>query len=352
MILKIREKAWDLYRNIEQREHSLQYLFLEITKKCNLNCLHCGSDCKAENSAAELTTESWLKIVDYVKAHFGEQVLFVISGGEPLIHPDIFKIGLHITDAGMKWGMVTNGMKLDDDSMKKLVDSGIYSITVSVDGTEKNHNYLRNSSNAFKTIEKALDLIGKAQIPMKDAVTCVYPANLGELDEIATLLIKNKIPSWRLFRIFPNGRAEKNKELHLTKENTAKMLEWIAQNRAEYKRSGLTVSASCEGFLPFKQDVNVRDYPFFCRAGINIAGILSDGTITGCTNNHPGFSQGNILKDDLAKVWERKFEDFRERKWIEKTTCVSCKYLKKCRGGSIHLWKKGEISPRFCYVDE
>ncbi len=352
MILRIREKAWELYRNIEQREHNLQYLFLEITKKCNLNCLHCGSDCKAEYSTAELTTESWLKIIDYVKAHFGEQVLFVISGGEPLVHPDIFKIGQHITDTGMKWGMVTNGIKLDGKCMKNLVDSGIYSITISVDGTEKNHNFLRNHKSAYKKVEAALKLIGNAPISMKDAVTCVYPANLNELDKIAELLIKNNIPAWRLFRIFPNGRAEKNIELHLTKENTKEMLNWIAEKRPFYKKQDLNVSASCEGFLPFKQDVTVRDYPFFCRAGINIAGILSDGTITGCTNNHEGFAQGNILKDDLATVWERKFEDFRKRKWIENTDCASCRYFRKCRGGSIHLWKKGEKSPRFCYVEK
>jgi radical SAM protein with 4Fe4S-binding SPASM domain len=350
MILKVREKAWELYRKIEQKEHNLQYLFFEITKKCNLNCLHCGSDCKADHFAPELTTESWLKIVDYVKNHFGNDVVFVISGGEPLIHPDIFTIGRHIADSGMKWGMVTNGMALDEKCMDNLINSGIYSITVSVDGTESSHNHLRNSSMAFKCVQRALKLIGQSPIEMKDAVTCVYPANLHELDKVAEILINHKIPAWRLFRIFPNGRAKHNQELHLSVENTNKMVEWIAGNREHYKKKGLNVSASCEGFLPFKQDVAVRDFPFFCRAGINIAGILSDGTITGCTNNHEGFAQGNILKDDLATVWETKFEDFRKREWVKQTTCKSCKYLKKCQGGSIHLWQKGKDSPEFCYV--
>jgi MoaA/NifB/PqqE/SkfB family radical SAM enzyme len=77
----LKEKLHNAYKKEELKKHYLQYLFLEITKKCNLNCLHCGSDCSKDISSPELTTESWFKIIDYFKSNFSESVVFVITGG-------------------------------------------------------------------------------------------------------------------------------------------------------------------------------------------------------------------------------------------------------------------------------
>ena len=352
MMSFVRETAWRAYRKIEEREHRLQYLFLEITRRCNLRCIHCGSDCSNERRTGELTTDSWIKIIDYVKDRFGTGLTFVLSGGEPLVHPEFFRIAGHIAEIGMPWGLVTNGMTLDGKLMDRLMAARIGSITLSVDGRETSHNFLRNDRRAFAAMTRALAAIGNSGVPLCDAVTCVHPGNIGELDQVAELLIEKKMPAWRLFRIFPNGRADRDTRLHLSAEQTDRMLDWIAANRPRYKARGLSVSASCEGYVPFKRDQTIRDHPFFCRAGINIAGILCDGTITGCTNNHEGFAQGNILRDDLATVWEQRFDDFRSRRWVDTTDCRTCRHLSKCRGGSIHLWRMGDKNPRFCYVPE
>ena len=345
----IKQKLHSYYKQIEIKEHSLSYLFIEITRKCNLNCLHCGSDCKAETNFPELSTESWLKIIDYIEATYSNSVAIIITGGEPLMHPDIYKIGQYIHEKNMRWGIVTNGIILNEKRLTKLINSGIHSITLSLDGLENAHNWLRDNKLAFKNTSHALSLIGNSNIAFKDVVTCVSPKNLEELPQIADFLIANKINDWRLFRIFPSGRAKNNKELNLSFEQTKEMLQFIIKNKKAYKKKKLNVNLSCEGWVPMQTDLKVRDNPFFCRAGINIASVLSDGTITGCTNNQEGFHVGNILNDDFSFVWENKFNIFRQREWINDTDCKNCKHIKQCNGSSIHLWEMGDKKPKFCY---
>ena len=317
-----------------------------------MTCLHCGTDCKTVPDSPELTTESWKKIIDYFAENYSEQTVFVITGGEPLLHPDLAEIGEHIKNRNRRWGMVTNGMLLTETKFRELENAGLYSMTVSLDGLEKAHNTLRNSSKAFQQILKSLAIIGNSSLKFKDAVTCVYSGNLNQLDEIAELLLKNNMNSWRLFRIFLSGRALKNPETQLSFEQTRQMLDWIANNREKYARRGLNINYSCEGWMPFDEDRKIRESPFFCRAGVNIASILADGNITGCSNNHIDFYRGNIVTDDFATVWDNKFDDFRHRKWLKSTICDSCEHITKCNGSSIHLWNLTSDKPGFCYVKD
>ena len=349
---KIQSKIYNYYKKLEVKDHQLLYLFLEITRRCNLNCLHCGSDCTADSNAPELTTESWLKIIKYIKEKFSEKVVFIITGGEPLVHKDLLKIGNAIKNEGMRWGMVTNGMILTEKKLNSLIDAGLYSITLSFDGLKDAHNYIRNSKAAYKKIQTALDVVGKSNIPYRDVVTCVYPKNITQLDALAKILMEKNIPAWRLFRIFPSGRAYENDKLLLTYEQTWQMLDWIKDNKKNYDKKGLNINLSCEGWLPFDIDKQIRDTPFFCRSGVNIASILTDGTITGCSNNDPSFYVGNILKDDFATVWENKFDIFRKREWVNDTFCKNCENFAQCQGGSIHLWKIGNVKPNFCYAKD
>jgi radical SAM protein with 4Fe4S-binding SPASM domain len=339
------------YKYLERREHRLWYLFLEITRRCNLSCLHCGSDCRSESSASHLDTAHWLEIIAYMRRHFGRQLAFIITGGEPLLHPDLDVIGKTIFRAGMRWGMVSNGYALSATRLQQLEASGIYSLTLSLDGPRDAHNWLRNRPDAFDRAIQALTVIGQSAIPFRDVVTCVYPGNLAALNETAQLLLQARIPSWRLFRIFPSGRAAANADLLLSQAQTQQMLAWIAENRAHYRRQGLEIQASCEGWLPLAQDLRVRNQPFFCRAGINVASILCDGTITGCSNNHSSFYEGNIQRDDFHTLWQNGFQKYRDRGWIQATSCGQCRYFRDCQGGSIHLWKFQDNEPAFCYLD-
>ncbi len=340
-----------LYKKSEQRDQQLLYLFLEITRKCNLACRHCGSDCISQGHTRELTTASWLKIIEDMANQFFPPPTLVLTGGEPILHPDFRRIIEKIHSIGMRWGLVTNGYNINARKIELLEKNGIQSITISLDGSRQSHNWLRGKSDSFRKTIKAMEHISSSNIPLKDAVTCVNPKNLTELDAIAQLLIDHGIPSWRLFRIFPAGRARGKKELLLSTNKTREMIDWISSRKTELLIKGLDVNLSCEGWLPYEMDQKVRNQPFFCRSGVNIASILCDGTITGCSNNDERFFEGNVLQDNFAYIWKNRFKEFRDRSWVHETACGGCDHLKECEGSSLHLWRGNPDKPEFCYMD-
>jgi radical SAM protein with 4Fe4S-binding SPASM domain len=347
----IQEYLHRLYKQSECREHQLLYLFCEITKQCNCACRHCGSDCSSKSDFHALTTASWVSIFEDIANSFTPAPAIVLTGGEPVLHTDFRLVIETLNRLHFKWGIVSNGYSLDERCIDLLLLNGLYSITISLDGTEHNHNWLRGKPDSYKKALQSIRLLSKQDIPYKDVVTCVHPGNIGELDDIARVLIDNGANNWRLFRIFPAGRAKGNRELLLSVAETRKMLDWIASRKAALRKTGLDVNLSCEGWLPFSSDTKVRDQPFFCRAGINIASILCDGTLTGCSNNSPLFFEGNILRDNLAYTWENRFQKFRTRPWLKDSDCAKCDSLKNCQGSSIHLWREHLKYPEFCYKE-
>lgn len=346
-----KQKLYKIYTDSEVRTHQLCYLFFEITRRCNLSCIHCGSDCSSSPSMAELTTDSWLKIIDYLSETFDPLPVIVITGGEPTVHKDLPVIIGALKDKGFPWGMVTNGYNLSDETMALLMNGGISSITLSFDGDRESTAYLRNSPKAYDRILNALQLIGQSGIKVRDAVTCVYPGNLDKLNWISDFLLEKGMNSHRLFRVFPKGRAAEHEQLEMSLDQSRRMVDWIRCNRKPYKKRGLNLTFSCEGYLPFDLDLQVRDEPFFCRSGISIASILCDGTITGCNNNGPDFYQGNIITDNLASVWQSRFLEYRDKRWLKTGLCSECSEWDYCQGSSVHLRSKSIEGPEFCYYE-
>jgi radical SAM protein with 4Fe4S-binding SPASM domain len=344
----LRQRAWRGYKRLETKAHQLRYLFFEVTRRCNLACLHCGSDCSHEASMPEMTLASWISIMDYVKAYWNPFI--VLTGGEPLVRSDLCELTAALARRQLIWGMVTNGLVLDQAIFDTMVGNGLSSITLSLDGDRASHQYIRRHPLAYDRALAAMKLIGASSLRFKDVVTCVYPGNLDLLETLADQFLDNGMNSWRLFRIFPKGNAARHPELILDYAQSWALVEWIRDHRALYKRRGLDVSFSCEGYLPFALDRQVRPDPFFCRAGINIASILSDGTISGCNNNGPQYYQGNVAVDDFHTVWENGFAEYRDRSWMRTGLCADCGQWPDCQGGSIHLRDKTAEDPQFCYV--
>ena len=90
------------------------------------------------------------------------------------------------------------------------------------------------------------------------------------------------------------------------------------------------------GFLG-NYEGDVRDNFFFCNAGVRVAGVLSDGSISACTSIRANYHQGNIYTDNFMDVWNKRFEPYRNRDWMKKDDCAACKYWRFCKGGGMHL---------------
>lgn len=337
--LKLRRMAYPLYRILESRVCPLRYLFIEITQRCNLDCLHCGSDCTKDSQLEELSTTEWLQFFDYLASNFDPQeFILVITGGEPLCHPEFNRITQALKEKRIAWGMVTNGFSLSPARLKKLIQNGISSITISLDGMKQSHDWLRNRNGAFKRAVAAIRMAATAKIPFFDIVTCVNPRNLDELPEMEKLLRELNVPAWRLFSIFPKGRAKENRDLILSENDTQRMFSWIAKRRRKIENGAFSIEFCCEGYLPSRTDRAVRNDPYFCRAGISIGSVLCDGAISACPNISRKLIQGNIRTDDFKTVWEKKYRPFRDRGWMKQGPCQTCPEWKKCLGNSLHLW--------------
>jgi radical SAM protein with 4Fe4S-binding SPASM domain len=156
------------------------------------------------------------------------------------------------------------------------------------------------------------------------------------------------VKAWRLFTIVPIGRAKNNPELFLTDIQFKKLLDFISLKR---ELKSIDVKFSCEGYVG-QYELKVRDHFFFCRAGINIGSILSDGSISACPNIDRSFTQGNIYSDSFQQVWETKFLAFRNRSWTRTGQCEKCAEYKDCQGNGLHNWHENKENVLICHNEK
>jgi radical SAM enzyme (rSAM/lipoprotein system) len=332
-----------LYKDrVEQ--HPLRTLFWECTLRCNLDCRHCGSDCKSDsilNAEAktpahpDMPLEDFLSVLDTITPHVDpHKVMIVFSGGEVLMRRDLEKAGLEIYKRGYPWGMVTNGMALDEARFRSLLRAGLHSITLSLDGFEPDHVYIRRHPKSFENALRVLRLIVHEPSIAYDVVTCVTADSLERLPEFRNFLISEGVKSWRVFTIFPVGRAAEDPKLQLSNEQFRLLMEFIRETRREGK---IRLDYACEGFLG-GYETEVRDNFHHCSAGVTTAGIRIDGSISGCTSIRAAHHQGNVYTDDFMTIWNEKFQKFRNREWTKKEACANCKVWKWCLGNGMHLY--------------
>jgi len=332
-----RRAALELFRMLlddKIKEHRLRTLFWECTLRCNLSCRHCGSDCKSVSTTPDMPVEDFLRVLDSITPHVNpHEVLVIFSGGEVLMRQDLERAGLEVYRRQYPWGMVTNGMLLTQERFESLLRAGLHSITLSLDGFEPQHNWMRGNPHSFERAQRALDSIVREPSIAYDVVTCVTQRNIDTLGEFREYLISRGVKSWRIFTVFPAGRAASDQMLQLSDEQFVQLLDFIESARREGR---IDVSYACEGFLG-RYEGRVRDNLYYCSAGVSTAGIRIDGAISGCTSIRSNFNQGNIYTDDFMDVWNNRFTEFRDRSWAAEGECADCGMFRYCRGGGMHL---------------
>lgn len=332
--------------------HPLRTLFWECTLRCNMSCRHCGSDCKVQPSVPDMPAADFLKVIDTITPHVDTHKVFIIfTGGEALLRDDLEEVGLELYRCGYPWGLVTNGFLLDEKRLESLLASGMHSITVSLDGFEEQHNWIRRHPQSFEKATAAIRLLTQQKDILWDVVTCVNPRNYPHLSEFKDYLVSLGVPAWRLFSIFPMGRAAGNPELQFTDEQFCDLLDFIVGTRRAVSAKDtrplladtarrvptIDVSYACEGFLG-EYEQKVRDHFFYCRSGVEVASIRCDGGISGCTSVRSHMDQGNIYRDNFWDVWQNRFQVMRDRSWAKKGQCASCKVWRYCEGSGLHLY--------------
>ena len=324
-------------RRSSEKGYPLRQLFWECTLRCNLHCRHCGSDCKQASAVPDMPREDFFKVLDGIASHTDpHQVFVIVSGGEPTMRADLEECGKGIYSRGFPWGMVTNGFALTPGRFSRLLDSGLHSMTVSLDGLGEAHDWFRGREGSFERASAAIRMAVETEALEFDVVTCVNRRNFGDLPRIKEYLIGLGLRHWRVFSIFPQGRAASDPDLQLPPDMFRGMLDFIKEGRKEGR---IDVSYGCEGFLG-RYEGDVRDHFFTCQAGKTVGSVLVDGSISACTSIRSDFHQGNIYRDDFWEVWQNGFGPYRDHSWMKTGECADCRFWKWCEGNGMHLRDK------------
>ena len=340
----LRDTLFRLFRANEVKVHELNYLFWECTTRCNLHCRHCGSDCMAASEDVDMPLADFLQALDSIPAEERPpEFTVVLTGGEPLLRPDIEEVGRAIRQRGVGWSMVSNGWFYDEAAHRRLMRAGMGALTISLDGLGENHDWMRGRRGSCERTLRAIAIAAAEPYINFDVVSCINRRSITQLDALYDKLVSLGVRQWRIFTIIPIGRAKDDPEMHLSDAEFVQLMEFIQAKRkaAAAVKNGpppMNVTFSCEGYLG-RFERQVRQNPFFCRAGINIASVLIDGRICGCPNiDRDVFSQGNIYRDSLWDVWQNRFAVFRDRSWARRGRCADCPVFRDCLGNGMHNW--------------
>lgn len=271
-------------------------------------------------------------------------VLIVVSGGEPLMRKDLEQAGREFSRRGYPWGLVTNGLAMTPERFRALRDAGLVTMSVSLDGLEATHNAMRQHPLAYESAIRTIRLAAEEKMCF-DVVTCVTRESLREIDAIRDLLLSLGVMRWRTVAIDPMGRAADDPDLLLTGEEHRQLLDKIAANRAPIRWT-----YGCGGFLGEYEGV-VRNGFYHCAAGVSVASVLVDGSISACTSIRGKYYQGNIYRDHFREVWENGFELYRNRAWMKSGDCGTCKMWRYCQGNGMHL-RREDGSLMRCHLKE
>lgn len=341
--------AWRRALALKARVHDLSYFFWEATLRCNLTCRHCGSDCTRDAQGPELPADRVIEVFRDIAAHNDARTITVaVTGGEPLVRPDLFTVTEELGRLGFPWGMVTNGMLVTDRVVEQCARTGMRTVSVSLDGLEDTHNWLRNNPTSFRKAVNALRAFRQAGfLALVGAITCAHPGNIDQLEEIYNLLRENDVQEWRIFSIFPKGRASVNRDLVADGPLLEKVLRFVKAKRDA--DPDFLISYCEEGYLGCSWERLVRDYPFYCSAGIQIGGLLCDGSFSACPSLSREWIQGHIDGMSFTEAWETRYQNMRDRSWMQNDYCAGCREWKNCKASSLHIWDWQNHRPQMCH---
>ncbi len=314
----------------------------ELSLRCNLSCLHCGSRA-GKPRPDELSLAELLKLADEL-AELGCRFV-TLGGGEPLLRRDWPLLAQRLVEHGIKVGMISNGLEWTDQTAHTAKVVGLESVAFSLDGFEASHDYLRHSKGLFGKVLGAFAVARKHGLVVS-AVTTVYDKNKGELEALRELLAEHGVERWQIQLGTPTGNLGDHRELALLPEDMLDLVPRIAAMCRDGKQPRVYPGHDV-GYYGEPEE-RLRDpkdsIPFWtgCPAGCSIIGIESNGNIKGClslpsaANGEDVFVEGNVRSTSLRDIWLREGGFAYNREFsLEQLGgfCRTCDYAEVCRGG-------------------
>ncbi len=320
-----------------------KWIAWEITRRCNLKCVHCRSSSELDIAGhPDFSLDEAKAIMDDI-ASYASPVL-VLSGGEPLLREDVFDIARYGTGKGFRMCLATNGTLVTDDICRKINDAQIKMVSLSLDGAKaETHDNFRNQQGAFDGTMNAIKLFKKHGIPF--LVNSSFTIrNREEIPAIYRLVKSLGATAWYMFMIVPTGRGEEIMEELIPEDVYDEILEWHYE--VEKQENELLMRPTCAPHyyrIVRQKDKEEgerhkrRSLQFStggskgCLAGQLICLIDVDGEVQPCS--YFAKSAGNVKTTPFKTIWEESklFLQLRDFKGY-KDNCGKCEYVGVCGG--------------------
>jgi AdoMet-dependent heme synthase len=311
---------------VEER-FPLRMVAWELTRNCNLNCLHCRARADAGPYDNELSLDECKKIIDDLLAFSSPTV--ILTGGEPLLRPDIWEIIEYGKAKGLRTVIAINGTLLNRDKAERLKHGGILRVSMSLDGKDP------TSHDGFRCVNGSFDYVMKAAVTLKEVSlpfqinTTVTRLNLEQLDDIYRLVQGIGAVAWHVFLLVPVGRGEGLKGEELNAGMYEEVLEWLYSVE---KEGLLEIKVTCAPhYYRIVKQKGETPKSAGCLAGKSFLFISNQGVAQPC--GYLEASAGDVRKDGVEHIWNESpiFRSIRDLRGY-KGKCGKCSFLKICGG--------------------
>ena len=295
-----------------KRKYFTESAQIELTNTCNLSCLHCFNN-SGESHPNELTTQEILSLIDVLSSMGVHKI--TLTGGEPFLHPDLFKIVEYARKAPMTVTIFTNGTLITEDDIQKCKELAI-KFAISVDSCNPDtHDRFRGQKGAlYKTLHN-INLLRNAGLPVRISVS-LSTLNRNEIIETLTYFNNHDLTDYQVAEVNISGRERD--EVVITPEEFFKVL----VDQLNFEKSSHTLNKR-----PPKPEGG-------CKIAQSLIYIKADGTILPCHACHQDMGVGNVRDVDLPTFWDSNdtLEMLRSLRAENDDICRECPYIDYCDG--------------------
>lgn len=312
----------------------------EVTRSCNLNCIHCRAAAHRGPYPGEFSTEEALGLIDEI-ASFAAPVV-ILTGGEPLLREDVFDLARRGTDRGLRMVIAPNGTLVDAEAARRMKESGIQRASISLDGaTEATHDRFRQVPGAFAGALRGIDFLKAAGLEFQINTT-VTQGNHRELPAILDLAVRLGAAAHHIFLLVPTGRGKDLRDPAISAGDYEKILHWFYDQQekvplhlkatcAPHYYRILRQRAKAEGKKVNPETFGLEAMTRGCLGGIGFCFVSHVGDVQPC--GYLEVRSGNVREKGLREIWEdspvfRQLRDFS----AYKGRCGRCEYIRVCGG--------------------
>jgi 12,18-didecarboxysiroheme deacetylase len=319
-----------------------------VTRKCNLRCVHCYSHSENRNYEGELSYDEGITLIDDL-ARFGSPVI-LFSGGEPLVRPDVLELIQHAVDRGLRAVLSTNGTLITKMIAKKLKEIGLSYVGISLDGLDDRHDAFRGVQGTFLKVMKAIRNCMEMELKVGLRFT-ITKRNFGDIQGIFDLVEEQRIPRICFYHLVYAGRGTELIQEDLDNFQTRGVVDLILERTKRLHQIGipvevLTVDNHSDGPYTYlrllKEDpdraaqvLELLQMNEGNNSGRGIGCVSWDGEVH-ADQFWRHYSFGNVRRRPFSEIWTDSSDEFltklKEKKKHVKGRCAKCRWLDICGG--------------------